>query len=101
METIRRDLHRLRGCVLVEVEYTIKDIKDGGNVTGIYYHGEKNSTYSRRHRGTRSKLRVSFELTAREGPRTSKPKKTHNANYLSHFEGLKQRELLNRSLKKI
>lgn len=29
METIRRDLHRLRGCVLVEVEYTIKDIKDG------------------------------------------------------------------------
>ena len=45
-----------------------------GNVTGIYYQWEKNSTYSGRHRGTRSKLE--FHLNWRRGrdTRTSKLK---------------------------
>lgn len=58
METVHRDLHTLRGCVLVEVEYTIKDIKDNEmsvefTTSGRELHLQLEAPM---HRGTQSKL---------------------------------------------
>lgn len=60
METIHRDQHRLRGCVLVEVEYTIKDIKDGQMSLGFYTSGGNLHLQqeAHTHRGTQSKLEL-------------------------------------------